>query len=496
MSRGRWAVLGWVLLGAVAVAAIVMLTRPDAPDPARRGPLLPMAPQEIVRVEQVALEGRHVLSWQTGAAQWALTGPAADFVHAPAVEAFLATVAAATVGPVIPGTEARDPRYGFGGPAALEMVIAGAGGRTVRFEVGDVNPVTGLVYVTGAGRPAVFTVARELRQALESFPTSVRLPTLLPVGTRHRVTALRVSGLGGTPRSFVQHAGRWWLQAPQEGLANFSRPARTYHDTYGDRRVRFAGHDWYLASRRALESLLYEVTESPVLEFPAAALDEAGLAAAGLEPPRRRAELVLAGGDTTWTVDLGEPRGQRLWARREGRTVVTDASALGAIELPTSDLLDLGALSFRLAAADSFQLDGPSGPVLHVRRAPGTRAGWRVTVPPGLRLSVAQERADLVTADLVVDLDRLPTLAVLPPLDRSPVAEDQGFRLRAWGQEDGLAGMSELCFGPALPEIADLLAGEAGTPAAAVVHQPSTGWTLQVPGEILVTYRALRPFYR
>ena len=335
---------------------------------------------------------------------------------------------------------------------------------------------------------------------LARFPLQVRLSSLLPEGVRERTASVRLQARGGEPRFLTRHAGQWWLQVPAGGVETFSPLARAYHGTYPDRRARFAGQEWLLASPRQVGNLLYEVTETPVLEFPGEPLTEAQLEGAGLQPPLRRAELALAGGDTVWSVELGEPAGEpageRLWARRDGTPVLTDITALRTIEQPTSALLDLGALSFQLAAADSFHLEGSSGPVLYAHRVPSPQHGWRVSVPAGQRLAVPAERAAELAGDLVVYLDRLSVRAVLPPTDRSPLVQEGSFALTVWGDAHGLADPTELHFGLAVPVVAAGLEAEPDSPGVVLMRDALTGRTLQVPAEILVSFRALRALYR
>ena len=163
-------VLGWAAAGVLAVVGVALLTRPGAPDMVRKGPLLPFPPDQIARVEEVKLGGRYVLAADPASGSWRLAGALEDLVGQRLVEAFLTELAAVTAGPVIPGTEQRDPRYGFGGPRALEVTVVDRDGATTRFELGDVNPITGQVYATGAGRPAVFSVPPAVRECWRAFP--------------------------------------------------------------------------------------------------------------------------------------------------------------------------------------------------------------------------------------------------------------------------------------------------------------------------------------
>jgi hypothetical protein len=174
--------------------------------------------------------------------------------------------------------------------------------------------------------------------------------------------------------------------------------------------------------------------------------------------------------------------------------VLTHDTALRTAELPTSDLLDTGALSFELAVADSFRLDGPDGPVLRARRT-SNPAAWRAVTPPGLKARIAQADIDLLAKDLVVDLDRLPALAAIPPVAGSRLPRETVYRLVAWGDEPGLSGRRELLFGPAADVIERSRTASLAAETSAVLVAVPDGRALLVPADVLVWFRSLSETY-
>jgi hypothetical protein len=240
--------------------------------------------------------------------------------------------------------------------------------------------------------------------------------------------------------------------------------------------------------------VVFRASDTAVMGFAAPAeVTPQLLDASGLTPPYRTLALHRRAG-AAWRLELGEmqtePR-QSVLARRQGALVIARGEALLPLEGPLSAFLDLGALSFRPGAADSFRVDAPDRPVVWARRAadpaarraadPETRRAvlespWDVVVPPGWELTFGPEAAADHAADLATHLDRLEATAVRGPAPADPLAPQPRWRVRAW-LPDGRTPTAWL------GRLAD-----GGAPAA---WDPADGKVLEIPAEILVTLRNL-----
>jgi len=449
------------------------------------GPLFAFTPAEVTALEIHRPSGINTIERHGDG--WRLTGQVTDLVDTEGIEALLAELVSKNGQPVLPGTEPDERRFGFGGEQSLELVFRLEGDRRQRLALGNINPVSELVYASGAGRTGVFGVGGGLFAAAVRLPDSVRLPQLLPTLTAADLDSLHLHRRGDDTLHFARlDDQRWWLRLPGGVDALVGKAAR-YHGRYRDRRRDLAGAHWFLADVRRLRTLVFRGTETDVVAFPAPGQDQvAAMASAGLEPAYRGGGF-FAGGQT-WRVDFGEEfeEGQRFMvaARRQGTLVIARGEALHPFEGPLSDFLDLGALSFRPEYADTLWIDEPDRPLLWGAKAPDPAARrlesesiWDVLVPAGWQPVFGLETTADHISDLQTHLDRLPLVAVLEPEINDPLQSDFRWRVRATLRDGRRV---EVWLGRLTAD---------GRPA---VWDPADGKVVVVPDEILVTLRNLR----
>jgi len=526
----------WPLLGLAAIALLFVLLRDqdETQDLITGGPVVSLLPEHITALELVRVDGRYRL--ERDGENWRLSGDVSDDVSPGAVAEFLRALALGTGGAVMPGSEPRDGRYGFGGPNAASLRIEDDAGEHLQIDFGDFNPVTRTCYASGAGRQGVFPVTAEFRDLMIRLPELIRINTLLPPFERGLVRGLRIWRRGSeTPLELRYRDERWWLREPAGGLAALGSLVRSYHHYYRDRRQRLENVLWLQADRRRLGSLIYEVGETGVMELGPLWPDADFLERVGLLPPYRRVELNLADRDEPLVIELGEEvEMERIYARRRGNLVIAHAAALKTVQLSTARLVDTGALSFSLALADSLRLiqndnAAPPQPLIWaIRTAVGEADSiglvassggiWRTRTPAGFTLALPRSRLDNQAQDRVVDLDRLAIERVLPPFLNdpdnregvghppadSPLAASPRVSLVAWYTEATGPRSEEVVFGrlertwppsgwspdPALTAVAGAQEpAPAGTP---VLYDARTGKLLVVSEEVLISFRAMR----
>jgi hypothetical protein len=486
----RWVVRIVLLL--VIVAAGLWLWSWSGAEPERRelvrgGALFDFTADQIAALEIRRLEGTTRLE-RDARGQWVLTGWVADLVDPDRVAAILESLVAGEGFAVLAGTQPDERRFGFGSEHSLELVFhLHAGGRH-RLALGDANPVSEIIYASGAGRPGVFAVGGGYYAVAVRLPDSLRLPHVLPARRAADLDSLRIDRRGDRPLVAATFADeRWWLRVPG-GPDALTGTARRYHDLYTDRQLVRDGVVWLQADVRRLRDAVYRATETAVVIFPTPQLDTpVELAELGLLPPYRGLTLHETGGDSL-RVEFGEERteGARklVAARREGTLVIARSEAMLPLEGALAEFLDLGALSFRPEVADSLRVDEPRRPLLWGRRAddPAERrrlrqSVWDAIAPAGWQFAFGAESAANQVADLQLNLDRLESLGILEPTAADPLRTDERWRLRAW-----LPGerFEEVWF------------GRLATDGRAAVWQPQDGKLVLVPEQTLISLRNLR----
>lgn len=487
----------------VIVGALLLLRDDSAPDLSRGAPLLSFDLRTVERV-QLTIGGVPYRFDRHEDSLWTLSGALSDWVDPLRLSQQLAAVGVADGGRELPGTEPEDRRYEFNGPASVRLTLLGPGGAEERLALGAVNPVTGNVYASGAGRSGCFPVLAEIRDRLARLPDAVRLTSLLPPVPLEVLD--RVSIEQGRRREVLaSFGGRWWLLVPALDGAPLPALLQDYQRLYDDRRRRDDEGLWVLADERAVALLAYEVGQLQITRFVQPDRAAGALADWQLDPPWRRVTLHGEGIDPDPTgedpdrlsIGFGPPLDAALVpAVRRGNPLLAPVQALASLEAPLGNLLHAFALTDRPLLADELEVSGAKGPLLKARRSDrefrnDERTQWDQLLPPP---GVDEDREHLTARSLLVDLDRLPILAVLPPTDAKRVLRDEGritltllwtdpARTEVW--QCGLLDADNL------PGGAERLAPTTDGEPPVGFWRPADGRLLQVPATVLVTARNL-----
>lgn len=476
-----------LLAAILALAVGVLLWRWSAPSASDHGllggPLFSFAPDEVVELEIRRVDGTSRLVRQD--ARWRLEGQVSDLVDADRMDHALRSLTGGQGLAVLPGTEPDARRFGFGTERSVELVFHLRGGGRQRLALGDVAPASDQVYASGAGRAGVFGVPGGYYATVVGMPDAVRLLRLLPPRTLTDVHAIELGRRHApTWRFEPRDDGDWWVRLPG-GLADLVGLAADYQARFADRRRDEDGATWIQADQRRLADLVFRVTDTAVRGFvPVAEQTDALLVDLGLQPAYRTVALIED--DHRWDVALGEAQEQEkaVLARRQGALVITRLEALLPTEGPLSEFLDLGALGFRLADADSFRIDQPDRPHLWGRRVPppenpdrAYHCPWQAVLPPGWMFTRDAETTNNHLFDVQVALDRMDMLGLQEPAARDPLVGPDRWRVRSWFP-DGVS--REFWLGRS---------GQAGEP---VLWDPSTGRVAVIDEVMLVTLRNLR----
>ena len=508
----------WALaLVLVLSAGVLWKIRSDRPaqDYTLGGPLLTYTLEEIEGLLLTRGRAQYRLD-KAGPETWTLTGAITDFVDTPAMEKVLQQIISAGGGGLLPGTEPEDRRYEFNGPAAIRLTVFAADGEAISLALGTTNPVTGLVYASGAGRRSCFPVTPEFRNLLAGLPDGIRTKTLLPPFPLQSVTDVSFSD-GRSETRLFRHQGRWWLLAEDSALTGLDLSARAYQALYSDRRWERDDGLWILADPNAVSLLVYEVSSPVVRQFVTPGLASATLADWNLDPPYRR--VVLSGPGLNpasrygpsdrLIVDFGlSLDGVSVPLRRLENVLLADEHSLRSLERPIAELAETDAMDFPVILADSVTVKFEGRDVLRGHRDPELfarilkemnndldrvegRRSWLLDYPAVHHMG---KLVNVRVRNLVVDLDRMPILAVLPP-----VADDQVFlpknraQILLFVSDEGGARTEVLEIGWLDPERLPPESGplvrteEEGQPVG--LWRPATGQLLQVPSQILVTIR-------
>lgn len=496
MPRSLW-FLFLLLIGSAAVL-FVLQTRDSGPDLTLGGPLFDVTADEMSVLVITRSDGQFRLT-RNEAGAWRLTGATSDYLDQVSMHRLLDLLAGSQGGPLLPGTRIEDPRYEFNTDKAVRLTVLASDGTRHSLALGVDNPVTGQYYASGAGRPTCFTVLPELKVLLDQLPVLVQAKTLLPGVDRDLVTRIDLQ-IADATFLFQRYENRWWVREPAAGVGLFGHMAQTYHARYKDRQLIRDGETWLLASERRVIGLIYETSEIVVRQILPTASGQEVRQSWELDPPRWQIRLTGAGlcpGDLephSLEVGLSPPLDQtQVPGLRRGNVLITDTEALHVLQQAPQILLDAGALSFQVADADSLHLDGPYGAVVWARP---TDDGWLGYPPPGQTFKRQHKRMGKEAASLVVDLDRMPILAVLSPSNTPTVlAADERLRLTLWYgdqaevMEFGYLDVDQLSVDQKLA-----IVNEDNLPPVAAWH-PASGRLLQVPGHLLISGRTLSDNY-
>jgi hypothetical protein len=512
-SRSVWLLL---VVAVVAVGTLWFASRRQQTDYTLGGALFPV---DAARIEGLLLtrQGRQYRFERQDDGTWSLSGAVSDYLDPQAMSALVQVLPTARGGAVLPGTEIEDRRYAFNGPEAIRLRIFLSDGPEIALALGALNPVTGNYYASGAGREGCFPVAGPFRDKLFMLPKTVQAKRLLPPFERDRVRELRLTR-GTNDYQFTRHDDHWWLRLDtddlSESLARMPAGVRDYQKLYDDRRRRDAAGTWIMASNQALGQLIYEVSEVIVREIKSPRESAASLQNWDLDPPWRQVVLQGPGlnpdpGAPTadqYVIAFGPPLGtDRVPALRRGNVLITDFEAVNLLDQPLEVLVEQFALNATALTADRLRVEREGTLLLSGSRTAASertdgREAWRTTFPPSGRENLSETGRHGFSQDLVVNLNRVPILAVLPPTNDPAVLQDRE-RVRltlSWGQGDqarslvletGFLAVDRLAGGT------DLARAPAGGPAVGLWF-PDGGKLLQIPDQLIVTARSMVPYTR
>jgi len=447
---------------------------------------------------------------------WSLSGAVTDYVDSLAVLKLLGNLTAVVGGPLLPGTEVEDRRYEFNGPEGIRLTVFRSGGEPITLAMGTANPVAGNFYASGAGRDACFMVHAALGKMLGELPGSLQARKLLPGVNRNLVE--RVDIRRGDRDFLVERRdGLWWMLMPAEGPAYLGRKVRDYQAMYTDRRTTDERGDWVLASSAAMDLQIYEVSNVIVREIMPPAESIHLLETLGLDPPWRQVTLSGKGINPDPNADSPDRMiiafGPALTvdsapALRRGNVLWTELEALNVLEQPVGILAHRTALTFLVLQADTIELEREGRLLLRGERT-GTaqtaegRKAWLTEFPKLSGMVGNRGLSDIahngLSQDLVVDLDRIPILAVLPPTtDAAVLADPERVRITVAFGTGGEVRTEVIEFGFIVEErlpagSPPLVYPEDGSPPVGVWF-PVDGKLLQVPAQTVVTARNLVQF--
>ena len=499
------------LLVAAVGALLVARHREPAFDYTLGGPLFPVDKSDIEGLLLTKQGAQYRLDRATPGV-WSLSGAVADYVDSLAVLKLLDTLAGSVGGPVLPGTDVEDRRYEFNGPEAIRLTVFVTGGETISLALGTANPVTGNFYASRAGRVACFMVPATLRSILGDLPGSVQARILLPGVDRDRVERV---DLRRGDRDFLieRREGRWWMLMPVEGPAYLGEEVRDYQAMYTDRRITDERGVWILASSTAMHLLIYEVSSIIVRDIKSPNESATLMEAWELDPPWRRVILTGKGLNPDPAVDspdrmviaFGPALGvDSVPVLRRGNVLVTDMKALEVLEQPLGILAHRTALTLMVLQADTIELQREGRLLLRSERtgvaktAEGRKA-WLTVFPEMSTVNLSEIDYNNLSQSLVVDLGRIPVLAVLPATNDPAVLADRervkitisfgtGEDVRSEVIEFGFLAEDRLPVGSPL-----LIREDDGSPPVGLWF-PASGKLLQIPAQVVVTARNLVHF--
>lgn len=497
------------VLTVVALAGLWWLSRDQDADLTLGGPLFPVAAE---RIDGLLLT-RQGLQFRFDRGEdgyWSLTGAMGDYLDQGAMAALVRMLPTATGGALLPGSVPEDRRYEFNGPDAIRLRVHLDDGQDISLLLGTINPVTGNYYASGAGRDGSFPVAAPLRDKLWMLPATVQARTLLPEFDPAQVQTIRLVR-SGTTHEFARVAGTWWLRLDGTGratsLAGLPPLVQQYEATYADRRRDAGGARWIMAAEQPVGQLIYEVSRIVVRDVLSPRQGAPRRTEWQLDPPWRQVELRGPGlnpdptaPDTdAFNLAFGPPVApDRVPVLRRDNVLLTDEVAINLLDRGLEVFVAQDALNATARHADSLVVAREGRRLLEAARTaaaetPEGRTAWRTTFPAAHEGLAESDRHGLAQ-DLVVDLNRIPILAVLPPTDDPAVLAAAGrVRITLSWQEGGreLVLESGTLQPDHLPAGAGPLARTTDDAPPAGLWFPATGKLLQIPASLVVTARSM-----
>lgn len=504
-SAGIIAVL--LVLG---VLALVLLGDRGGDEATLGGRIFDRDPRDIDGI-LMTLQGRQFRLDRSPDGVWSLGGDVTDHVQQNAVFELVRTIVLVQGGPLLPGTEPEDRRFEFNGPEAVRMTVFADDLEPVSLALGTTNPVNGLYYASGVGRAGCFQVPAEFRETLVRLPWDVMSRTLLPPVDRKRVTAVV---LPRSDRTFEARFidGLWWMAVPAEGPGYFGPEVASYQRLYADRRLDHDGRTWIRADADKMANLIHEVSTTIVRRILPPVEGEPLKGPWQLDPPWR--SVILMGENINPDPTAADPHRLEIGfgpylgedgvpVLRRGNVLLTDVAAIATLELPVAEMAHRRALADNPLEADTFELRREGRVVLIGERTGQAatdegREAWMTVKPAQVAEGSSEAMRHGYTRGLVVNLGRLPILAVLPEGTPAGLLEEREkvTITMGWGRGDEVRRTEyEMGFidETSLPAQARLVQDpEGGRPVA--IRLVETGQIFQVPGQIIVTARNLASY--
>ena len=499
------------VLTIVVLAGLWWLSRDRGQDLTLGGPLFPV---DSDRIEGL-LVTRQGLQFRFDRGEdgfWTLSGAIGDYLDQPSMAALVRMLPTATGGALLPGSVPEDRRYEFNGPDAIRLRVYLADGQDISLALGTINPVTGNYYASGAGRDGCFPVAAPLRDKLWMLPKTVQAKTLLPDFDPDLVQSIRLVR-SGTTHEFAKVAGVWWLRLDDAdrstSLAGLPPLVQQYQALYTDRLRDAEGARWIMAAAQPVGQLIYEVSGIIVRDVLSPRQAAQRRTEWQLDPPWRQVELRGPGLNPdpsapdadTFSLVFGPPVApDRVPVLRRDNVLLTDEVAINLLDLGLEVFVAQDALNATARHADGLVVTREGRRLLEAARTaaaetPEGRTAWRTTFPAA-REGLAESDRHGFAQDLVVDLNRIPILAVLPPSDDPAVLAEAGRVRVTLSWQDGAR---ELVFESGtlqpdhLPPGARPLARPADGEPPTGLWFPATGKLLQIPASLMVTARSMEP---
>lgn len=262
----------------------------------------------VTKLEIEREDGRVVLertrSGEDELGEWRITEPVAADVDFDAVDSVMGALEWADARRTLTGISAEDrERFGLTSPRLRAWFTVAD--RRVPIAIGGEDPQESGLYAQLEDESVAYVVGRDVYEALDHDAGWFREKELLTDVGPSRAERLTLEGEAGE-RRLVRRDGRWWLEAPVEGLA----------------------------SAGAVQEILRKLEDSKAERFVADAPES--LAQYGLDAPAHVARVARTRGDGNETVEavlaIGGPCGEHegeLYARvDDGPVVCVDADTV------------------------------------------------------------------------------------------------------------------------------------------------------------------------
>jgi hypothetical protein len=508
-SRFPRSLLPMLLVMIIAIAGFLFLRDDDSDSVFITGGSIFPVPAEDIMVMHLTRNNVEYKFERFGPYGWSLSGGVNDFVDAKAMFDLLEFLATVKSGSVLPGTTPGDKRYEFDGEDSIRLAVFATEGREFRLTLGAQNPVTSGVYAYGAGRPGCFPVGQGLRNNLKALPLSVQQKNLLPPMDTAALTEIEV--WRGSEKILLRPEGsRWWVQEPEDGMAQLGVPFRLYNEFYADRRVISDGQPWLLADPMKIEKLIFDASQVMVRDIISPDEAQARMEEWSMDPSWRKVVFHGQGINKDPNIDnanqqvltYGPPlENAYVPIMRQGNLLLVDKTAAGVLGEPLGQWLDIGAMPFRAETGDSLTIDQEGRRLLVA--TPGQEddiSRWVGTFSHMVASSFEDRGRENAIETLIVNLDRLEVLQVLEPSDKAWVLEDsERLQLTFWTSSEGSSEPRNVEFGwldlDHLPggdgDKARQRALEADGQRPAGMWIPDTGKLLQVPAHLIIKFRNL-----